>query len=211
MGKPLEIKSKKNGNIVITAIPGHFVTSHSHINYYIDITRVKHQHAMARSAAISFASNYETNSAVDTIVCMDGSEVIGAFLARELTKSPYMMNANANINVISPEFNRNGQMMFRDNIQSMVKDQHVILLIASVTTGKTIKRALECIDYYGGIPIGISAIFSAIDQVNQIPINMIFSKNDIPDYQTYSFRDCPFCKNNQKIDALANSYGYSKL
>mgnify|MGYP000790552415 CR=1 FL=1 len=30
--------SKESNMVAIHAIPGHFATSHSHINYYIDIT-----------------------------------------------------------------------------------------------------------------------------------------------------------------------------
>ena len=39
----------------------------------------------------------------------------------------------------------------------------------------------------------------------------IFDPNDLPDYQTYDSHECPFCKAGQRIDALVNSYGYSKL
>ena len=33
--------SKESNMVAIHAIPGHFATSHSHINYYIDITSLK--------------------------------------------------------------------------------------------------------------------------------------------------------------------------
>ena len=47
-----------------------------------------------------------------------------------------------------------------DTLQPMIEGKHVLLLIASATTGKTIKKSLECIKYYGGSIAGISAIFS---------------------------------------------------
>ena len=121
------------------------------------------------------------------------------------------INTGKGIHVIAPEYNSNGQMMFRDNIQPMVERLDVLLLIASVTTGKTIKRAIECIDYYNGRVVDICAIFSAIDSIMDRKINSLFVAKDIPGYQTYSYRDCPFCKEHQKIDALVNSFGYSKL
>ena len=34
------IKSESNPRIRIEAVPGHFVTSHSHINYFLNITQV---------------------------------------------------------------------------------------------------------------------------------------------------------------------------
>lgn len=82
----VKIVSSSNRNLEITAIPGHFVTSHSHINYYIDITMMKHDFVMAREAAVTLAQHYAYEKPVDTIICMDGSEVIGAFLAQELAK-----------------------------------------------------------------------------------------------------------------------------
>ena len=33
--------SQENNNLALHAIPGHFATSHSHINYYIDVTSIK--------------------------------------------------------------------------------------------------------------------------------------------------------------------------
>ena len=36
-------------------------------------------------------------------------------------------------------------------------------------------------------------------------------KNDLPDYQSYDYHDCPYCKAGRKVDALVNSFGYSSL
>ena len=35
--------------------------------------------------------------------------------------------------------------------------------------------------------------------------------NDLPDYKNYSSNDCPMCKKGEKIDALINCHGFSKL
>ena len=43
---------------------------------------------------------------IDTIVCLDGCEVIGAFLASELSRSGVLStNAHKTIYVVTPEFN----------------------------------------------------------------------------------------------------------
>jgi orotate phosphoribosyltransferase len=93
----------------------------------------------------------------------------------------------------------------------MIKGKNVLLLLASATTGKTIKQSLECIEYYGGTISGISAIFSATDSVIGFPVHSLFSTKDLPDYKTYPHDDCPMCKAGQRIEAIVNSYGYSKL
>ena len=93
----------------------------------------------------------------------------------------------------------------------MIKDRNIIILIGSVTTGITINRSWECIEYYGGKLQGISAIFSTLSEYGNLPVNSLFTPNDIPTYHTYSKHDCPYCKSGQKIDALVNGHGYSEL
>ncbi len=211
-GNSITIASPLNPVLSITAIPGHFVTSHSHINYYIDITEMKHSHMLAREAGMTLADNFAYEKVVDTVVCMDGSEIIGAFLAQKLSKNDMIsMNSRKNIFVITPEFNTNGQMIFRENLETMIRGKKVLLLIASVTTGKTIHRVLECIQYYRGEVQGIAAVFSAKEEQEGIRIHRLFSWQDIPDYETHSYRDCPQCRQGIPIDALANSFGFSRI
>jgi orotate phosphoribosyltransferase len=44
-----------------------------------------------------------------------------------------------------------------------------------------------------------------------VPVDSVFTRDDLPDYRTYSLQDCPLCKEGRKIDAIVNSYGYSKM
>lgn len=208
----IKIQSKSSPSVILKVIPGHFATNHSHINYYIDMTTLKTRQNEAAAVAKNFVSDYIHNTVVDTIVCMDGCEVIGAYLADELSRAGiHSMNTHKTIYIVSPEYNANGQMIFRDNNQSMITNKNILLLLASATTGKTIRRSLECINYYRGRVQGISAIFSAVNSINGIQIHSIFHSDDVPDYATYPYTDCPFCRANQKLDALVNSYGYSRI
>ena len=207
-----DLRSKSNPKARIKIMEGHFATSHSHINMYIDMSTVKCRHNNARETAKELASRYVSNTSVDTIICMDGTEVIGAFMAEVLADtSVYSMNTGKNISVVTPEFNQMGQMIFRDNTQRMIANQQVLLLVASATTGKTIDRAVECIEYYKGQVCGIAAIFSAAKESHGMKIQTIFTAEDVPEYHTYSHADCPYCRNHEKIEAIVNSYGYSKL
>ena len=175
------------------------------------MTSIKYQLTMAREAGIQMAGNYLTQP-IDTIICMDGCEIIGGFLARELTKGgQFSVNTKGDMYLVTPEFNSSGQIIFRDNIQRMVWGKNILLLLASATTGKTIARSMECIKYYGGTVAGISAIFSAIAEKDGIPVNALFTSADITDYHSYAFNDCPDCREKRKIDAIVNSYGYSKI
>ena len=113
--------------------------------------------------------------------------------------------------IVTPEVNPGGQLLFRDNTQPMIRGKHCLLLLASATTGKTVARAAECVQYYGGQIAGVSAIFSASKEVAGVQIHSIFGEEDIPGYRTYEFNHCPLCERQQKIDAIVNSYGYSRL
>jgi orotate phosphoribosyltransferase len=102
-------------------------------------------------------------------------------------------------------------MIFRENNQPAVYNKHVLLLAASATTGDTLKRSLSCIQYYGGMVQGISAIFSAVSVVDDVIVNSIFTAKDIPDYKSYDIDECPMCKANQRLEAIVNGHGYMKL
>lgn len=207
-----KIHSSVNQNAIIRVIPGHFATNHSHINYYVDMTIMKSRKSEAAAAASVLARKYSSSTYIDTIICMDGCEVIGAYLADELTASGIMsLNQHQTMYIVTPEMNPGGQLIFRDNMQMMINGKHCLLLLASATTGRTVARAMECIQYYGGIISGVSAIFSASSMVEGMEINCIFGGEDLADYKTYEAAKCPMCAQKQKIDAIVNSFGYSKL
>lgn len=212
MEREMTIYGGTNSKLPLKITPGHFVTSHSHVNYYVDLTGIKMDQKNAKMAALEMAPNYMASVEIDTIVCMDGCEAIGAYLADELTKDGYMsVNGNKSLCILTPEFNANGQLILRDNIQGLVKGKKVLLLLATTTTGKTVSQSLECIGYYGGRVQGIAALFSAVNSVDGIPVYSIFQPDDVEGYQTYEYQDCPFCKANKKLDAIINANGYTVL
>ena len=149
---------------------GHFATSHSHINYYIDVTTQKARLSEAKAVAKELVAAYQHNTIVDTVLCLDGTQVIGTCLANELTKDGFAnMNAHQTIYVITPEYTTGSQIILRDNLAPMVKGKHVLILAASITTGYTVQAAIEAINYYGGTVAGLSAIFATATECLGIP------------------------------------------
>ena len=202
------------GNLVpIKAIPGHFATNHSHINYYIDLTAMKMRHNEAMACAHVLAQQYAaTMTPIETIVCLDDTSVIGAFMAKEICESYHVSRKEKyTVNVIHPECNASGQIFFRENVESMVRGKKVILLLASVTTGISVRHGIECVEYYGGELQGAATIFAAVDQMDGVRINTIFRPEDIPGYASYNRKDCPYCKNGNPVEAMVNSFGYSQF
>ncbi len=208
----VKFHSKESKVLALHAIPGHFATSNSHINFYVDVTSIKARISAAEEAARIMAGKFGNLSCVDTIVCMDGTEVMGAFMAKEFEKANISStNQHESIYVISPEQSRDNHMIFRDNTKHMIAEKHIILLLATTTTGETIRKCMNGIQYYGGFIEGIGSIFSTVGAVNAIRVQYLFDGNDVSGYQAFPGTDCPFCKKGNKIEAVVNGYGYSKL
>ena len=202
----------RRGDVPLRLARGHFATNHSHINYYIDITYQKTRLSEAKASAYQLVSHFINDTPVDTILCLDGTAVLGTCVAEELTKTGFCtINQHQTIYVLEPEYNANSQIIFRDNIKPMITGKHVLILMASVTTGYTANRSIEAIRYYGGKVAGVASLYRAIDEVAGYPVRSIYSVADLPDYESFDYRECPYCQAGRKIDALVNSFGYSEL
>ncbi|MBQ8306224.1 MAG: orotate phosphoribosyltransferase [Blautia sp.] len=212
MEKYVKLTSQRYHDVVLRVIPGHFVTPNSHVNYYMDMAALKSRTSEARAAARALSEFYYSSTYVDTIICLDGTEVIGAYLAEELSHVGVISaNRHKSIYVISPEYNNSGQMIFRENIQQWINDKNVLLLLASATTGKTMAQSVESLIYYGAKITGISAIFSVTTKLMGMPVHYLFSPTDLPDYATYSHDDCALCKKKIRVDAMCNGFGITPI
>lgn len=191
---------------------GHFASNHAHTNYYLDLTTLKTRASEAMSIAAALCSRYLYDTVIDTIVCMEGTEVIGAYLAEELTKSGFLnTNAHKTIYVVTPEYNSNSQIIFRDNMKNMIAGKNVLVLEGAISTGRTVNRMLEAIQYYNGRVAGISAIFSALEEINGLRVLAVYDKTQLPDYVNVDYRSCPLCRAGEKLDGLVNAFGVSML
>ena len=212
MQQPIRIISKANRRLYADAIPGHFATNHSHINYYIDMSELKHNLSLALEAARSIAFHFSVVS-VDTILCLEGTEYIGAFVARELSNVGLGgMNSGKDIYLIEPDNNVNGQFMFADNLRHMIDNLNVLILVNTASTGQTLSQARECVEYYNGRVAGYSALFSNISELDGKPVVSLFSGADFPHYQNFvRGKDCPACRAGTPLDAIVTPRGYTKL
>ena len=199
-------------NIPLRIAKGHFATSHSHLNYYIDMTYTKHRLSEAREAAKELAIQLQDTRFVDTILCLDGTEVLGTCLAEALTDLGVRnKNEHNTIYVLSPEYTSGSQYIFRENTAHLIQNRHVLLLAASVTTGNTVRGALEAVRYYGGEPVGVCSIFSCLEECEGFPVTAIFFSGVLDGYQCLPSNQCPLCKAGVKLDGLVNSYGISSF
>ena len=202
-----------NSNVPLRVAMGHFATSHSHINYYIDLTLTKHRLSEAREVAAHLCSMISHSQVVDTILCLDGTEIIGACMASEMSRRGYEnVNAHNTIYIVTPEHTTGSQLLFRENSAPMIVGKHVLVLAASVATGYTAQAAIEAIRYYSGKPAGVCAIFSCVDECSGFDVNAVFTmKNDLPDYASKGSHECPMCKAGRRLDAMVNAFGVSSF
>ena len=233
MNEQIKVTCKKNSELELKVIPGHFSSDRFHVNYYIDMSTLKMRQKEAKLVAKTMAKNYinkvelESNrlsgfmsesalenavsvkTPIDTIICMDGCEVIGAYLADELTNENFPTNNKHNsFYVITPEFDNRGQMVVRNNIKPMIKGRNVLVVLASAMSGRTITKAIGTILAFGGKIAGLSVIFANVDEIDGYQVNGVFTHEDLPNFRLSAPEDCPDCKEGKKLDAVVNSYGY---
>ena len=206
------VESGKNSKISVKVTPGHFATSSAHRNYYIDIFDLKSSSSVARHAAREMSAPYLAQTIVDVIVYMDGTEILGAYMADELLQpGSGVMNEGGEILIVTPMIRADGRFIFHQSVREKILNKNVVLIVASMSTGATANAVLECLAYYGCNLVGISAVFSAVPAVNGRKIHSLFSTNEIPDYHFCVPAECEMCKAGRKIDAVFNSEGYTEL
>ncbi len=199
------------GDVPLLAAKGHFATRNSHINYFIDVTAQKYSLKGGKAVAQSLA-NKMRSMMVDSILCMDGTSVIGTCLARVLTQSGgRSVSESDNMYIVKGELDGSGKLIFRDNARFMLEGKRVLILMCSLTTGTTALQGKQSVEYYGGQVVGVAAIYAATHELEGLPVVSLFDCNTLKDYEAYSPHDCPMCKRGEPVDAVVNTFGFSKI
>ena len=97
------------GDVSLNVAKGHFATRNSHTNYFVDVTSQQSCIRDAEAAAQQLAQRLTQHLMVDTILCMDGTRVIGTCLAQKLTQGGFRsINAGREIYVLREHLGTNG-------------------------------------------------------------------------------------------------------
>jgi len=210
--KTFTVRLERNPSISINVIPGHFTTGTAHISHYLDVSGLKSNALIARDVARELAIPYLASTLVETIVCMENTDVIGAYLAEELIQDGVaVVNSGSDVHIVTPLSNANGKLVFHESEIKWITNRNILLLVATVSSGRTVKSALDCLAYYGGRLDGISALFLASQEKIGQEIHALFTSDDIEGYSVFSAGKCEMCKAGQKLDAIISSEGYTKI
>ena len=154
---------KETHSIPLRIAKGHFAARRCHVNYYLDMTYTKHRLGEAKQAAKELVSKLDKSTPVDSILCLEGTEVLGTCIAEELMDAGIeITNEHKTIYVVTPEQTTGNQTIFRSNTAHLIRNRHVLILAATIASGAMVMDAVNAVKYYGGIPEGICSIFSAI-------------------------------------------------
>lgn len=207
-----KIYSPQDARVALKVYQGHFAAPHSHVSHYFDLTTLRTRVSEAQAAAELLAIQYGTGQVVDTIVCLDGMEVVGAFLANRLLEAGVAsMNAHETIYVTAPEKNGQNQFTFGENLIPLIRRKNVLILAGAVSTGLTVSACLDAVRCCDGIPGSICSVFSALRRVDGLDVRTVFTASQIPDYRTAPGDACVLCKAGKKLDALVNGEGCFRL
>lgn len=201
-----------NPAITVDVYPGHYTTNHFHLSHFLDLDNLKTNSSVAKNVAKELVRPYLSNTSIDTIVCMEGTELIGAYLANELAKREvYTINENEDIYVVRPLSNVNRQLTFKSNIEKLITGHDTLLLISSISSGTTLNSAIEMLAYYGANLVGVSSLFNAQPGNLDVEVDSLFTREDIPGYKMYKIKECELCESGRKLDAIIMQGGYTNL
>ena len=145
-GRFEDLRSTRNSKTRIKIMKGHFATSNSHLNTYIDMSTIKTRHNNARETAKELAGEYLTNTFVNTVVCLDETEVIGTFLAEHLADSSQLsLSAGNNISVlrsVGDGVSHSREAGFVDQIY----DQLHLMYTLKVRVSWIVSRFYQCVE-----------------------------------------------------------------
>ena len=200
------------GDVNLRVAQGHFATRNSHTNYFIDVTRQQSCVRDAEAVARQLTQRMAQSMMIDTIICMDGTRVIGTCLAQRLTQGGFRsLNAGREVYVLRENWGTSGNLIFRDNAKPMLEGKNILLLMASITTGGTVRKGIRCVEHYQGNLAGIASIYSHLKEIDGVPIVSLFDTNHLPGYASYHPDECPMCARKQELDAVVDKYGYTAL
>ena len=210
-GRTKKFYSRDTNSVTINALQGHFATSNSHINYYVDVNRLKIRTSEAANAARALCEKIVGRiHVIDTIVCLDETRMLGGFLAENLQRRGVENhNMHKTVYVVKPEENSLHQFMFRSGNTMAIGGKNCLILTGTLTTGNTVKNVIDCVEYYGGKNVGVAAIFSTMTEVFGYKVFPIFDEKDLPGYAAYKKLDCPYCQKQIPIEAIVNGSGYA--
>lgn len=210
--KTFTVSLSKNPSINVDVTLGHFTTNDYHINHFLHLDELKTNPSLAKEVAIELALPYLTSTLVDTIVCFEGTEIIGAYMANELSmEGTGVINSGKFIHVVTPTVNVDRKFMLPSSRQELVRQKRVILLVSTILSETFVNNIMEFITYYEGNLVGISSLFKAYPGEIGHEVHSLMDSSDVPGYKIYYPGKCDMCKEEQKLDGIIKNDGLTEI
>lgn len=157
---------------------GHFLLSSGrHSEKYIQCARLLMHPDIAKDAVEKIVKNIDKDE-IDLVVGPAmGGVVVSYEVARQLGKPSIFVEREE------------GEFALRRGFE-IEKGQRVLVTEDVITTGKSIKEAIDLIEEHGGV---VTGLFCLVDRKEHNLDYKIYSGTEI-EFDTYGSDDCPLCK-----------------
>ena len=195
-------------SLFLRVAKGHFATSHSHINYYIDVTTQKARLSEAKLSPRSWWLPIST--APSWTPCSVWTHAGHRHLSGQRADQRRFANMNAHqtIYVITPSTPAAARSSSatisprwsRASTSSSCRPPSPPATPCRRPSRRSTTTAAPWRACRPSSPLPTSVWASG---------HLHLRPSSLPDYASFDSRDCPMCKAGQHIDALVNSFGYS--
>lgn len=195
-----KVVSTKIQGLALKVLPGHFKAGQAHVNAYLDMTDLKTGESETRALGTWLAKQYTPSTLIDTIVCLEDTDRVGACLTEALIKAGFQsMDLHKTIYTAHPQRDEKGELTIPKDQQHMIMDKHVLVLFSVIASGQAAEQDLECLRRDGAQISAIASLFSELSSLEGISVTTAFDAADLPFYSVYAQEDCPYCQTGVKL------------
>lgn len=153
------------------------------MNFCISTRELRLSAKLAKEAARALAQPYHTGALVDLILCEEGCEAVGAFLAAELGGGSVLsLNRGSDIHIGTLRLSEQ-ETCTREELP--LRGKSILLLTDLLMSPKRARRAADYILGSGAALSGVCALFGVPGEVEKRKIQCLFEASDLPGFYTW--------------------------
>ncbi|MDD2955337.1 MAG: hypothetical protein PHD67_03355 [Oscillospiraceae bacterium] len=183
---------KHQSGLYLTVTREHAAEPGCHMNRRVGTAGLRHSGKLAREAARLLAAPYQAGALVELILCEQGCEVVGSFLACELSGGNALsLNRGCDIRVAAFRWEEERPVLLEPEPLS---GQSVLLLADRLFPPD---KALCCAQWAAAQEAalsGVCALFGTPGKVGWRRVHCLFSAVEVPGFHFWPEEECPLCR-----------------